>query len=305
MAKSSRSITCFLFLFAIVGFVVVCFGIWTAIKSIRATHWPVAEGVVQASTMKRHTSNGSHGGDTFSPEVSYTFQANGASFTGNKISFGQMSSSTDYAQRILDRYPVGKKVSVYYDPANPSEAVLETGIHGGTWVLLAVGTIFMLAGSMFLQIFRKAQNRQIDGTPSSTTIAPDGRFTMDKPPVLMGAIFLIFGIGICFLQPAQGIPAWIVYAGGAAFALIGIFIFLFRLENKSYSKIVSWLILVLFLGIFHWVSFGAGERMGTSSSPFSEKQGVNVRTPFAIFTVLMDVVIAAALIYQFIKRRKD
>jgi uncharacterized protein (TIGR03435 family) len=59
---------------------------------------------------------------------------------------------------------------------------------------------------------------------------------------------------------------------------------------------------VPFLIIFHWISFGPGERIGTMSTPFSVTHGVSVRTPFAIFTILMDLVIVAGLVHWMLKR---
>ncbi len=114
-------------------------------------------GIVQSAEMKSHSGN--HGGTTYSAEVTYSYQVAGASYTGDKVSIGQMSSSSEYARGILNRYPVGKKVSVHYPPGDPSDAVLETGIHGGTWICLGVGTAFTLFGIMFLQIQRAAARR--------------------------------------------------------------------------------------------------------------------------------------------------
>jgi hypothetical protein len=62
---------------------------------------------------------------------------------------------------------------------------------------------------------------------------------------------------------------------------------------------------VPFLAIFHWISFGGGERNGTAGTPFSLVQLVNVRTAFALFTILMDVAIVAGLIYWLRNRGKD
>ena len=126
----------------------------------------MTDGIIQSAEMKSH--EGSKGGTTYSADVTYTYQVAGASYTGDKVSIGQMSSSSEYAQGILNRYPVGKKVSVHYSPGDPSDAVLETGIHGGTWICLGVGTAFALFGIMFLQIkgppcgrkYRMRQNRQ-------------------------------------------------------------------------------------------------------------------------------------------------
>ena len=112
---------------------------------------------------------------------------------------------------------------------------------------------------------------------------------MNKPPVLMGVIFLLVGIGLCFVPPDHGKPGWLMYAVGANFRVgrhcccscIG-------WRTRCMSTIANFVFLVPFLAIFHWVSFGAGERNGTLSTPFSVSHGVNVRTPFAIFTILLD-----------------
>ena len=241
---------------------------------------------------------------TYSAEVTYSYQVAGATYTAGKVAIGQMSSSAEYAQGILNRYPVGKKVSVHYSPGDPSDAVLETGIHGGMWICLGVGTAFTLFGIMFLQIQRAARRAQMPGTPqwSSVTVQPDGSVTMDKPPVLMGVIFLLAGIGLCFVPPDPGKPGWLMFAVGGMFASGGLLLLLYRLENKVYSKFATCAVLVSFLAIFHWVSFGEGERNGTISTPFSMSHGVNVRMPFAIFTILLDVLLVAGGMHRLLKR---
>jgi len=158
---SSRGTQLFCSLFVVIGLVAVGIGIWTLVKSIRSEHWPVTDGIIQSAEMKSH--EGSKGGVTYSADVTYTYQVAGESYTGDKVSIGQMSSSSEYARGILDRYPVGKKVSVHYPPGDPADAVLETGIHGGTWICLGVGTMFTLFGIMFLQIQRAAAKAQMPG----------------------------------------------------------------------------------------------------------------------------------------------
>ena len=59
-----------------------------------------------------------------------------------------------------------------------------------------------------------------------------------------------------------------IYAVGAVFCCGGVMLLLYRLENKLYGKIASFVFLVPFLAIFHWISFGAGDRTGTASTQF-------------------------------------
>src|SRR6185369_10993894 len=258
MAKvSGRDVQLFCSVFIVIGFVAVGAGVWTLVKSLRSEHWPVTDGVILTAQMKSHSGEN---GDTYSADVTYKFQVAGVSYTGTKISIGAMSSSTSYAQGILNHYPVGKNVSVHYAPDDPTEAVLETGIHGGTWVCFGVGTVFALCGILFLQISRAAARAQLPGAASSSVqVQPDGSVTMQKPPVLMGVIFLLAGVGLSFVTPDNGVPRWIMWAVGAMFGFGGLLILLYRPENKVYHKIAMVPMLLAFLVVFHWVSFGAGD----------------------------------------------
>ena len=298
MAKvSGRGMQIFCSLFIVIGLVAAGSGVWMLIKSLRSEQWPVTDGVVLTAEMKSHS--GSKGGTTYSAAITYEYRVAGEKYLGEKLAIGSMSSSTSYAQGILSRYPVGKQVVVHYSPADASEAVLETGIHGGTWICFGVGTAFALFGLMFLQISRAAARAELPGAPpSGIHPQPDGSVTMDKPPVLMGVIFLLAGIGLTFVTPNDGIPRWIMWAVGAAFGFAGVLILLQRLENKVYSKIATWFVMIPFMAVFHWVSFGVGDRTGTVSGSFIATHTANVRWPFAIFTILVDVIIVVGLIYK-------
>jgi len=301
---SSRGTLFFCWFFIIVGSVAVGIGGWMFVKSLLTKGWPATDGVIRSAGMK---SSSNDKGTTYSPKVTYTYQVAGVSYKGDKIAIGQVSSSAGYAQGVLDRYPVGTNISVHYSPGNPAKAVLETGIHGGTWICLGVGTAFTLFGVMFLRILGAAAKAQLPGAPQTTSVKtnPDGSISMDKPPVLFGVICLLAGAGVCFAPPSGGTPNWIVYAGGGMFSSMGISMLLSRLENKMYSKIAMFLGLALFMAMFHWVAFGSGERIGTSTTPFSQQSGVNVRWPFAIVTILLDLALVAAFFHWLFKRRKD
>ena len=305
MAQSNpRANRAFLSLFLVAGVVMVGIGFWNLFRSVQCARWPTAEGLVTASRMERHSGDD---GDTFSAEVSYVFTVADKRYEGNRLAFGAMSSSADYAQGVLKRYPVEQRVTVHYSPNNPQVAVLETGVHGGTWICFVVGAVFVLASIMFLQVSRAADNPQTSGAlvNSSAKTWSSGRVTTDQPPVLMGVIFLLAGAAICFLPPSRGTPPWVVYAAGGLFVSGGILLLLYRLQNKSYSRIATVPVLLAFLAIFHWVSFGAGDRTGTVSGSFMATHMTNVRMPFAIFTILLDLAIFAGLIRWLVKRGNE
>ena len=120
----------------------------------------------------------------------------------------------------------------------------------------------------------------------------------------MGVIFVLMGSFAFFMKPSAGVPPWIGYAAGGMFVFAGLFMLAHRLENKLYAEILAGAALLAFLTVFHWVSFGPGERMGTATKPFSVSHGANVKTYFAVFTVLLDLALLAGLVKWF-KGRKD
>jgi hypothetical protein len=83
--------------------------------------------------------------DSYSPRVSYDYTALGQRYTGNKISFGFTKAHNTHrsAEAELTRYPVGSQVTVFYNPANPAEAVLERKA-GNSVLATILGAAFIL-----------------------------------------------------------------------------------------------------------------------------------------------------------------
>jgi uncharacterized protein DUF3592 len=110
--------------------------------------WQSTHGTVTGSSLGQST-NYSDSGPTVSyfPIVRYSYSVVGQPYTGERIAFGlgESSSRSAKAQKMLDGYPVGRPVTVYYDPANPAQAVLERRAGGGIGGLL-IGIVFLTAG---------------------------------------------------------------------------------------------------------------------------------------------------------------
>ena len=63
------------------------------------------------------------------PAIEYEFSANVQKYTGRRISVGEDSGGAN-TEATLARYPVGAIVTVYYDPADPDNCVLERNLPG-------------------------------------------------------------------------------------------------------------------------------------------------------------------------------
>ncbi|MBL8094665.1 MAG: DUF3592 domain-containing protein [Anaerolineales bacterium] len=87
--------------------------------------WLTTTGVVMLSRVEVHG-----GGDSTRtvPMVVYQYQVNGQPFQGNVVRAGSQFFTVQGSREpyvIVDRYPVGAQVVVYYNPANPAECALE------------------------------------------------------------------------------------------------------------------------------------------------------------------------------------
>jgi hypothetical protein len=93
---------------------------WQAAQS-----WPSTTGLVLGSTIKVTRSARSR---SETPVVVYEYEVNGRSYKEHSIKAGDQFMRIQVfgeAMATISRYPVGKKVTVYYDPANPARSALE------------------------------------------------------------------------------------------------------------------------------------------------------------------------------------
>ena len=117
--------------------------IYTHRKMKQAENWQSTVGTVTLSTIDVRKSS-----DRISiqyPVVHYSYQVLGREYEANRIMPGPEVGGSG-AQKIVDLYPVGAQVAVFYNPQNPYEAVLERGTPGHVkwlWVTLVLVNIFL------------------------------------------------------------------------------------------------------------------------------------------------------------------
>jgi hypothetical protein len=84
---------------------------------------------------------------TYHAKIHFKYSVKGKSFTSNNVTFGQ---STKGAGEIVNHYPIGKKIKVFYNPQDPKVAVLEPGVSMSSYLFLGFGILFSLMGLIFL-----------------------------------------------------------------------------------------------------------------------------------------------------------
>lgn len=87
----------------------------------------------------------------YSPRIIYTYSVYGQAYTSGQVDIGarRWYSSQARAEARLTHRPE-QRVTVYYDPDNPAQAVLEAGFTRGAWGTFFIGIGFAAIGMVAL-----------------------------------------------------------------------------------------------------------------------------------------------------------
>lgn len=142
-----------------ITFVGIAIALWIALMfllvravwfSVRSRSWPTTTGKVKRSSVEEV-------GKQYRESFQYEYTVDGSNYVSNVISFLDLfllvfmngTRSRRTAKHIVDRYPTGSEVTVYYDKKNPKRAVLETNVWNINVVIIALALIIM-GGVFFL-----------------------------------------------------------------------------------------------------------------------------------------------------------
>jgi Protein of unknown function (DUF3592) len=145
-----------IFILSVTAMMTLPFACWNLFEGYSSQHWPQVSGTITAA--KIITGRSGKGGVTYQPEISYQYTVGGAGYNAERISFPEpLFSSLDSAQTVLQLYPLGKTVSVFYSPWYPGHAALrpgiskQPGVSKGIW--LTFGTGMFIAVFLVLVVF--------------------------------------------------------------------------------------------------------------------------------------------------------
>jgi len=114
------------------------------LKSNKAKSWPTVPGRVLTSEVIEDRFRNATGKASIAyvPDVTFEYNVNGTSYTSKNVIFGETTYDYLTASRICEKYAVAK---VYYNPANPQDAVLLPQATEGLRSLIP-GTFFIVTG---------------------------------------------------------------------------------------------------------------------------------------------------------------
>jgi len=142
---------------ALLGLFAVAFGgsgLYLLISEGRAfVLFSSVEGVVTSSHVRVEREQWGGGISGYYPDIDFRYEVNGRVYTGRyQLSHWSAIRGHEATRKIVLQYPVGTKVTGYYDPFHPSTAVISRKIHWVTWVVLA---FFLVIASQLRKMYRE------------------------------------------------------------------------------------------------------------------------------------------------------
>lgn len=81
--------------------------------------------------------------------IAYSYTVAGHEYTSEKVRTDlQAQPHTAEAERLIELYPVGRSVTVHYNPANPDDSLLEPGSDPQTTSLLVCGIVLAVVAAI-------------------------------------------------------------------------------------------------------------------------------------------------------------
>jgi hypothetical protein len=131
---------------SVIGGLLLLWGVYRTRSRIKASQtWPETTGTVtSAEIFTQHHRRG----DTYIPDVKYSYSVLGSDFTGKIILDDQ--STNDEALALIAPFQVGSALAVRYNPENPQEHVtkqdeITTRLYLVALVILALGALMIFS----------------------------------------------------------------------------------------------------------------------------------------------------------------
>lgn len=142
-----------------IGAAVIGTSIFTVRLAIgsRSNSWPGTKGVIESTQWEDELRDNGDAVSSYIAKLVYRYTVGGREFHGSTIGY-DVSGQDAVAHGLLDRRAAGASITVYYDPANPSRAVLVRGIAPFEYVPLVAGILcFVITTPLLLSRASAAQ----------------------------------------------------------------------------------------------------------------------------------------------------
>lgn len=124
------------------------------LKAAECLGWPTVLGRVTRSEVERSESSDEDGTSySYKPCIEYAYHVLGQDYISNQVVFGGYSGtgSLKKPQLVASTYPLNDSITVFYNPTNPHEAVLEQSMGSGAKGAL-IGGIILIVVSILMAL---------------------------------------------------------------------------------------------------------------------------------------------------------
>jgi hypothetical protein len=121
----------------ILGVIACGVGTWGIVRAWPTARWDETTGTVTASSLIQVNDGPDEA------EIAYEYRVAGRRYTGSRVGYLRFVSQRA-AYRFLNDHPAGSAIAVYFDPRDPSSAVLQRGGVGTGVIMVAIGIALLL-----------------------------------------------------------------------------------------------------------------------------------------------------------------
>lgn len=182
------------------------------LKQIRSAHYPTALGQVTSSEVK--SASRARGKRSYRAAISYAYTVGEQEWTSDRVSNAavRFGDGSRQAEAFAAQFPVGKEVTVFYNPDAPAEATLRPGLLPEHLIVaLFLVPFHLIALGLLLFAFKPLAPR-LGTTATATPLRPLGDLRMAiRMPWLAPWVVGLFALG--------GASIVAVMVGGFALAL--------------------------------------------------------------------------------------
>ncbi|TVQ32073.1 MAG: DUF3592 domain-containing protein [Phycisphaeraceae bacterium] len=261
MSLRSNPFYKFVPVFASFWLLVVLFGLGILIVAMynqsRAASWPTTDGVVTRSEVETlRTSDGQE----LRPIVKFVYSVEGVEHIGDRISFSGFSSGgRSAAELTVAAHPVGEKVVVRYDPADPSRSALRVGVGAMELIGALFMMTFLIVGVGMFWAWRTV------GRACNPKVPAAGRRVMVRGGVTR--------VRLALIPPL----VWALVAVFVLICVLSLMLSLFPIGATQTTALVAWgLALLTGAGVFAWRNMLAG---GGRDDLVIDEAGAQLRLP--------------------------
>lgn len=140
----------FTLVYVLLWFAVLYFAFNVVPKAVSSNNWVETNAIITANKLiksQRTQTRTEKQITVFSAKVSYEYQVAGNTFEGSTQKLAEREKDGAKTHKaMLELYPIGNQLMVYYNPNNPSESVTKKGFTALHWIiagLLLLGLIWL------------------------------------------------------------------------------------------------------------------------------------------------------------------